>query len=57
MKFTCTCPECKNPLDLSKYPSIEVSHVIECSVCGITLAVQAISPEGVLEVEIVDEGK
>jgi len=50
------CPECKNDIDLSSYPSIEVESVIECNVCGITL--QVVKKEGDnAEVEVIDEGK
>ncbi len=50
------CPECKNDIDLSNYPSVEIGSVIECNICGITL--QVISKEGDnIEVEIIDEGK
>ncbi len=57
MKNTCICPECKNSVDLSAYPNLAVGHVIECSVCGITLEVTAIDEAGKLTTEIVDEGK
>jgi uncharacterized protein YbaR (Trm112 family) len=51
------CPECKNSVDLSVCPDIAVGNVIECNMCGITLAVRDISKEGVVSTDIVDEGK
>ena len=50
------CPECKNNIDLSRYPMMKEGIVIECNVCGITLLVKKINGE-VVETEIVDEGK
>lgn len=50
------CPECKNTIDLSKYPTIAVGMVIECNHCGMTLLVKEIS-SGQVKTEIVDEGK
>ncbi|MFZ2189225.1 MAG: hypothetical protein WA057_06850 [Candidatus Magasanikiibacteriota bacterium] len=50
------CPECKNEVDLSSYPNLDVEQVIECNVCGISLLVNKIDGENV-EAEIVDEGK
>jgi len=50
------CPECKNSVDLSRYPDLAVGHVIECNMCGITLGVTEITPTGV-DATIVDEGK
>lgn len=52
----CICPECKNDIDISKYPQIAVGHVIECNTCGIMLEVRTIA-QGNIETEIVDEGK
>lgn len=52
----CTCPECKNEIDLSKHPKLAVGYVIECNTCGIMLAVRKME-NGVVETEIVDEGK
>jgi lysine biosynthesis protein LysW len=52
----CICPECKNEIDLSKYPKIAIGHVIECQTCGILLEVRSIDNNKV-ETEIVDEGK
>ena len=56
MKNTCTCPECKNPVDLSVYPNLAVDNVIECNVCGISLLVTEIIDDQVIT-EIADEGK
>lgn len=50
------CPECKNMLDLSKYPSIKEGMIIECNHCGITLLIKSII-DGTVSTEIVDEGK
>lgn len=52
----CVCPECKNAVDLSKYPSINPGMVIECNYCGMTLLVKEIAL-GDVKTEIVDEGK
>lgn len=52
----CVCPECKNDIDMSKYPKIAVKNVIECDTCGIMLEVTA-TANGNVETEIVDEGK
>ena len=49
------CPECKNEVDLSRYPNLAVDQVIECDVCGITLLVTEMGDE--VHTEIVDEGK
>ena len=51
-----TCPECKNEVDLSGYPSLAAGHVVECNWCGITMEVRAIEGTAV-NVEVVDEGK
>lgn len=40
--MNCVCPECKNDVNLSRYPKVDVGMVIECDVCGITLAVKGI---------------
>ena len=50
-----TCPECKNEVDLSKYPNLTVGMVVECNHCGMTLEVKELGPE--IKTEIVDEGK
>jgi len=52
----CICPECKNEIDLAKYPDLGVGTVIECPMCGIVLHVTSIENDIVLT-EIVDEGK
>lgn len=51
------CPECKNKVDLSAFLEIQKDQVIECNHCGITLVVHMVTPEGMLEVDVVDEGK
>lgn len=51
-----TCPECKNQVDLSRFPNLAVGHTIECNHCGIMLAVTAIDGD-IVSAEIVDEGK
>lgn len=50
------CPECKNGIDLSRYPAINNGMIIECNHCGITLLVRESKGEN-LVTEIVDEGK
>lgn len=50
------CPECKNQVDLSSYPDLEVGHIVECEMCGITMEVSNMDNDQV-QVEIVDEGK
>ena len=52
----CICLECKNEVNLGRYPDLKVGTVIECDVCGITLSVKGIE-EGEVFTEIVDEGK
>jgi len=52
----CVCPECKNTIDLSRYPSIAPGMVIECNHCGMTLLVKEIT-NGEVKMDIVDEGK
>jgi len=52
----CICPECKNEIDVSKYPKITVGHTIECQTCGILLEVRSMD-NNKIETEIVDEGK
>lgn len=50
------CPECKNGVDLTRYPKLAVGHVVECQMCGITLKVT--TREGMdFEAEVMDEGK
>jgi DNA-directed RNA polymerase subunit RPC12/RpoP len=50
------CPECKNIIDLSRYPNFKEGMVIECNHCGITLLIKKIENE-VVSTEIIDEGK
>jgi hypothetical protein len=57
MNKTLVCPECKNNVDLSKYPNLAIGMVIECNFCGMTLAVKEIAESGEVKAEIVDEGK
>jgi Zn ribbon nucleic-acid-binding protein len=52
-----TCPECKNTVDLSPYPNLDVGNVVECNSCGMTLMVKDIDEAKNVQVEIVDEGK
>jgi len=52
----CVCPECKNDIDMSKYPQVALGHVIECGTCGIMLEVTKMEGDNI-ETEIVDEGK
>ncbi|MBU6231420.1 MAG: hypothetical protein KGI45_02360 [Patescibacteria group bacterium] len=52
----CVCPECKNTIDLSRYPNIAPGMVIECNHCGMTLLVKGIE-QGNIKTEVVDEGK
>lgn len=56
MNNLCVCPECKNSIDLSKYPNIAVGMIIECNHCGMTLVIKDIV-NGNINTEIVDEGK
>ncbi len=56
MNSLCICPECKNAVDLSRYPALAVGMVIECNHCGMTLLVKEIAGDSV-KTEIVDEGK
>jgi DNA-directed RNA polymerase subunit RPC12/RpoP len=57
MNMQCVCPECKNTVDLSRYPNLAVGMVIECNHCGMTLVVKNIADDGAVKTEIVDEGK
>ncbi len=50
------CPECKNEVNLSRYPNLAVGMVVECNHCGMTLSVKEIA-HGEVKSEIVDEGK
>jgi DNA-directed RNA polymerase subunit RPC12/RpoP len=53
----CVCPECKNTIDLSRYPNLAAGMVIECDHCGMTLLVKEIAADGNVKTRIVDEGK
>ncbi len=53
----CVCPECKNTVDLSRYPTLAPGMVVECNHCGMTLLVKEIPTDGNIKTEIVDEGK
>lgn len=57
MKQICVCPECKNTIDLSRYPNLTTGMVIECNHCGMTLLVKEIKDDGSVITQIVDEGK
>lgn len=50
------CPECKNNIDLTIYPSTKEGMVIECNHCGITLLIKKIDND-IISTEIIDEGK
>ncbi len=50
------CPECKNEVDLSRYPDLAKGQIIECNSCGITLLVNSVDGAEV-DVDIVEEGK
>ncbi len=54
--LTAVCPECKNTIDLSRYPNLLAGMVIECNHCGMTLLVNDIK-DGEVKTTIVDEGK
>ena len=54
--YLAICPECKNEIDLTRYPEIKEGMVIECDHCGITLLIKNIQ-NGNVSTEIVDEGK
>jgi hypothetical protein len=51
-----TCPECQNEVDLSQYVNLAVGNVVEFTMCGITLMVNAMNGEQVQAV-VIDEGK
>ena len=55
-KLVAICPECKNQIDLSRYPSLVPNMVIECDHCGMTLLIKGVE-KGEAKLEIVDEGK
>lgn len=57
MNTLCICPECKNTIDLSRYPNLAQGMVIECNHCGMTMLVGEIEADGNVKTTIVDEGK
>ena len=56
MNTNCVCPECKNNIDLSRYPNLAPGMIVECNHCGMTLLVKEIV-DGDVKTDIVDEGK
>ncbi|MBP9761399.1 MAG: hypothetical protein KBD15_04130 [Candidatus Magasanikbacteria bacterium] len=50
------CVECKNKVDISSLPLVQLEQVVECNHCGISLLVIAIEGNSVVT-EILDEGK
>ena len=56
-KLICVCPECKNVVDLARYPNLATGMVIECNHCGMTLLVKEITADNEVKTMIVDEGK
>lgn len=50
------CPECKNLVDLKRYPHLAPADIVECNHCGITLGIENIAGDEATA-EIVDEGK
>jgi len=50
------CPECKNEVNLSKYPNLQNDQTLECDVCGITLLVTSVDGDNA-QAEVADEGK
>lgn len=57
MNTIAVCPECKNTIDLTRYPHLAMGMIIECNHCGMTLSVNNVAPDGTVTTEIVDEGK
>lgn len=57
MNNIAVCPECKNNIDLSRYPNLAKGMVVECNHCGMTLLISDIADDGKVTTEIVDEGK
>ena len=55
MNSKCICPECKNDIDLSRYPNLTEGMVVECNHCGMTLSIKSVG--AIIDTEIVDEGK
>ena len=56
MNTNCVCPECKDNIDLSRYPNLAPGMIVECNHCGMTLLVKEIV-DGDVKTDIVDEGK
>jgi DNA-directed RNA polymerase subunit RPC12/RpoP len=54
--MNCVCPECKNDVNMSRYPNVKAGNIIECDVCGITLLVKGVENNEVYT-EVADEGK
>jgi hypothetical protein len=54
--MNCICPECKNEIDVSRYPNLAIGTVVECAMCGVALVVRGIEGKEVY-LEITDEGK
>lgn len=50
------CPECKNDLNLTDVTNLPEGKIIECDMCGITLAAVATNDDHVM-LEVADEGK
>ena len=50
------CPECKNEVDMSRYPNLAVGMIVECNHCGMTIAIKEVG-DSEIKSEIVDEGK
>jgi len=57
MNTLLVCPECKNTVNLSRYPNLTPGMVVECDHCGMTLLVKEIESSGNVKTDIVDEGK
>lgn len=51
------CPECKNQVDISRFPNLAKDQVVECNMCGISLIVTNTQENGDVETQIVEEGK
>ena len=54
MNMLCVCPECKNTIDLSRYPNLTTGMVIECNHCGMTLLVKNIADDGTVAFRITE---
>jgi DNA-directed RNA polymerase subunit RPC12/RpoP len=42
------CPECKNAVDLTSYPTLAPDQVVECNMCGINLLVKSVDGDDVV---------